>query len=105
MTNNKTEVTAAIEALDAVPQGLSIVIHSDSQYVTKGATQWLRDWKAKGWRKAGGKPVLNQDLWMRMNAEIAGQKVAWKWVKGHAGHPENERADRLANGEAQQAAK
>jgi ribonuclease HI len=99
-TNNKMEMTAAIKALEAVPQGLPIVIHSDSQYVIKGATEWLRGWKAKGWRKADGKPVLNQDLWMRMDVLIASRAITWKWVKGHAGHPENERVDRLANWEA-----
>jgi ribonuclease HI len=104
-TNNKMEMTAAIKALEAVPQGLPIVIHSDSQYVIKGATEWLRGWKAKGWRKADGKPVLNQDLWQQMDAAIVGRTITWKWVKGHAGHPENERVDALANGEAQQAAR
>jgi ribonuclease HI len=99
-TNNKMEMTAAIRALEAVPDGLPIVIHSDSQYVIKGATEWLRGWKAKGWRKADGKPVLNQDLWMRMDALTVGRKITWKWVKGHAGHPENERVDGLANREA-----
>jgi ribonuclease HI len=104
-TNNKMEMTAAIKALEAVPQGLPVVIHSDSQYVINGATKWLRGWKAKGWRKADGKPVLNQDLWMQMDALLVGRKVMWNWVKGHAGHPENERVDGLANGEAQKAAK
>jgi ribonuclease HI len=99
-TNNKMEMTAAIKALEAVPQDLPIVIHSDSQYVIKGATEWLRGWKAKGWRKADGKPVLNQDLWMQMDAVMAGRTITWKWVKGHAGHPENERVDSLANWEA-----
>ena len=105
MTNNKMEMTAAIDALEAVPQGLLIVIHSDSQYVIKGATEWLIGWKAKGWRKADGKPVMNQDLWQRMDAVMVGRKITWKWVKGHAGHPENERVDALANGEAQQASR
>jgi ribonuclease HI len=103
-TNNKMEMTAAIKALEAVPQDLPIVIHSDSQYVIKGATEWLRGWKAKGWRKADGKPVMNQDLWMQMDALMVGRKITWKWVKGHAGHPENERVDRLANWEAVRAA-
>jgi ribonuclease HI len=103
-TNNKMEMTAAIRALEAVPQGLPIVIHSDSQYVIKGATEWLRGWKAKGWRKADGKPVLNQDLWTQLDALMAGRRITWKWVKGHAGHPENERVDGLANGEAVRAA-
>jgi ribonuclease HI len=104
-TNNKMEMTAAIKALEAVPQSLPIVIHSDSQYVINGATKWLRGWKAKGWRKADGKPVLNQDLWVQMDALLVGRKITWNWVKGHAGHPENERVDGLATGEAQKAAK
>ena len=99
-TNNKMEMTAAIKALEAVPLGLPIIVHSDSQYVIKGATQWLKGWKARGWRKADGQPVLNQDLWMQMDALMLGRKITWKWVKGHAGHPENERVDGLANGEA-----
>lgn len=102
-TNNKMEMTAAIKALEAVPHSLPITIHSDSQYVIKGVTQWLRGWKAKGWRKADGKPVLNQDLWMQMDDLIVSRKITWRWVKGHAGHPENERVDRLANSEAQRA--
>jgi ribonuclease HI len=80
------------------------MIHSDSQYVIKGATEWLRGWKAKGWRKADGKPVMNQDLWVQMDALMIGRQVTWKWVKGHAGHPENERVDSLANWEAMRAA-
>jgi ribonuclease HI len=103
-TNNKMEMTAAIKALEAVSKDLPIVIHSDSQYVIKGATEWLRGWKAKGWRKADGKPVMNQDLWMQMDALLVGRQITWKWVKGHAGHPENERVDQLANWEAVRAA-
>ena len=99
-TNNKMEMTAAIKALEAVSKDLPIVIHSDSQYVIKGATEWLRGWKAQGWRKADGKPVMNQDLWMQMDVLMAGREISWKWVKGHAGHPENERVDALANWEA-----
>ena len=99
-TNNKMEMMAAIKALEAVPHGFPIVLHSDSQYVIKGATQWLKGWKARGWRKADGKPVLNQDLWMQIDALMLGRKIAWKWVKGHAGHPGNERVDGLANSEA-----
>ena len=94
------EMTAAIKALEAVPQELPIVIHSDSQYVIKDATEWLRGWKARDWRKADGKTVMNQDLWMQMDALIAGREMNWIWMKDHAGHPENERVDGLANGEA-----
>jgi ribonuclease HI len=103
-TNNKMEITAVIKALEAVSKDLPIVIHSDSQYVIKGATEWLRGWKAKGWRKADGNPVMNQDLWVQMDAIMVGRQITWKWVKGHAGHPENERVDRLANWEAVRAA-
>ena len=103
-TNNKMEMTAAIKALEAVSKDLPIVIHSDSQYVIKGATEWLRGWKAKGWRKADGKPVMNQDLWMQIDVLMVGRQISWKWVKGHAGHPENERVDSLANWEAVRAA-
>jgi ribonuclease HI len=103
-TNNKMEMTAAIKALEAVPHSTPIIIHSDSQYVIKGATQWLPGWKAKEWRKADGKPVMNQELWMQMDQLIRGRKVTWQWVKGHAGHEQNERVDNLANTEAQMAA-
>ncbi len=103
-TNNKMEMTAAIRALEAVPHSLPITLHSDSQYVIKGATEWLRGWKARNWRKADGKPVLNQDLWMQMDAMMVSRKITWKWVKGHAGHLENERVDGLANWEAVRAA-
>jgi ribonuclease HI len=99
-TNNKMEMTAAIKALEAVPSSLPIVIHSDSQYVINGATKWIKGWKAKGWRK----PVLNQDLWRQMDGLLKGRKITWQWVKGHAGHEQNERVDGLANAEAQKAA-
>jgi ribonuclease HI len=103
-TNNKMEMTAAIKALEAVPSALPITIHSDSQYVIKGATQWLHGWKAKGWRKADGKPVMNQDLWLEIDRLIQGRTITWLWVKGHAGHEHNERVDQLANTEARMAA-
>jgi ribonuclease HI len=97
-------MTAAIKALEAVPQGLPIVDHSDSQYVLKGATEWLRGWKAKGWRKADSKPVLNLELWMHMDQLISGRNIRWQWVKGHSEHEQNERVDGLVNTEAQMAA-
>jgi ribonuclease HI len=103
-TNNKMEMTAAIKALEAVPHSTPIVIHSDSKYVIDGTTKWLPGWKAKGWRKADGKPVLNQELWMQMDQLISGRNIQWQWVKGHAGHEQNERVDALANTEAQMAA-
>lgn len=104
-TNNKMELTAAIKALEAIPDTATIIlIHSDSRYVIDGVTKWLPGWKAKGWRKADGKPVLNQDLWMQLEQLISGRQIAWKWVKGHAGHEQNERVDGLANAEAEVAA-
>jgi ribonuclease HI len=103
-TNNRMEMTAAIKALEAVPHSTPIIVHSDSKYVIDGATKWLPGWKAKGWRKADGKPVLNQELWMQMDQLISGRNITWQWVKGHAGHEQNERVDGLANTEAQMAA-
>jgi ribonuclease HI len=103
-TNNKMEMTAAIKAVETVPHYTPIIIHSDSKYVIDGATKWLRGWKAKGWRKADGKPVLNQDLWLQLDGLISGRTITWQWVKGHAGHEQNERVDALANAEAHMAA-
>ncbi|BCB21148.1 ribonuclease HI [Bosea sp. ANAM02] len=103
-TNNRMEMTAAIMALDALPAGLGAVVHSDSEYVVKGITEWLPGWKQRGWRTAAKKPVLNQDLWERLEALAAARKVTWTWVRGHAGHELNERVDGLANAEAQKAA-
>lgn len=103
-TNNRMEMTAAIKALEAVPHSTPIIIHSDSKYVIDGATKWLPGWKAKGWRKADGKPVLNQELWLEIDRLTQGRKITWQWVEGHAGHEQNERVDGLANTEAQMAA-
>lgn len=97
-------MTAAIMALDALPAGLGAVVHSDSEYVVKGITAWLPGWKQRGWRTAAKKPVLNQDLWERLDALAAAREVTWTWVRGHAGHELNERVDGLANAEAQKAA-
>lgn len=96
-TNNRMELTAVIEALAALKRPSRVVLHTDSQYVQKGITEWIRGWKAKGWRTASKQPVKNVDLWMRLDALAAGHQVDWRWVKGHAGHPGNERADALAN--------
>jgi ribonuclease HI len=95
-TNNRMELTAAIMALEALKRPSPVVLHTDSQYVKQGITQWLRGWKAKGWKTASGDPVKNIDLWKRLEAALAPHTVDWQWVRGHAGHPENERADALA---------
>jgi ribonuclease HI len=96
-TNNRMELTAVIMALAALKRGVAARVHTDSLYVLKGISEWLPQWKARGWRTADKKPVKNQDLWERLDAEAARHELEWKWVKGHSGHPENERADALAN--------
>jgi len=96
-TNNRMELTAAIQALEALSESCSVDVYTDSVYVRSGITEWLPAWKARGWRTAGRKPVKNQDLWQRLADLVASHDVRWHWVKGHAGHPENERADALAN--------
>jgi ribonuclease HI len=100
-TNNRMELMAAIRGLEALTKPCQVVLHSDSQYVVKGITSWLKDWKRRGWKKADGKPVLNADLWQALDAQLARHHVDANWVKGHAGHPENERVDQLANEAAQ----
>ncbi len=96
-TNNRMELTAAIRALEALTERCRVEITTDSVYVKDGITKWLDGWRARGWRTAKNKPVKNQDLWMRLAKLVEGHDVHWHWVKGHAGHPENERADALAN--------
>jgi ribonuclease HI len=96
-TNNVMEMTAAIEALRITPPGAVVVVTTDSQYVKNGITSWIHAWKRKGWRKADGQPVLNQDLWRALDALVGKRTVRWEWVRGHTGHPENERCDELAN--------
>lgn len=96
-TNNRMEMTAVIAALAAVAEGSVVRLHTDSQYVQKGITEWIHSWKRRGWKTADNKPVKNLDLWQRMDALAARHRVEWVWVKGHAGHDGNERADRLAN--------
>lgn len=103
-TNNKMEMTAAIRALEALPPGLPATVHSDSQYVVKGIREWLPGWKKRGWRTAAGEPVKNQPLWEALDRLNSGRNITWQWVKGHAGHEQNERVDGLANTEAQMAA-
>jgi ribonuclease HI len=96
-TNNRMELMAVIMALTTLKRGVSAHVHTDSQYVLKGLNEWLPQWKARGWRTADKKPVKNQDLWERLDAEAARHELKWTWVKGHSGHAENERADALAN--------
>ena len=95
-TNNRMELMAAIRALEALSRPVAVRLHTDSTYLQLGITRWLADWKAKGWRTARRRPVKNVDLWRRLEAAIVPHRVAWQWVKAHAGHPENERADALA---------
>jgi len=96
-TNNRMELTAVIEALCALTQRSKVRVYTDSQYVQKGISEWIHNWKRRGWRTADRKPVKNADLWRRLDDIARGHEVEWHWVKGHAGHPENERADALAN--------
>ena len=96
-TNNRMELTAAIEALRALRESCRVSLTTDSTYVKDGITQWLSNWKRNGWRTAAKKPVKNQDLWQALDHESSRHEIDWCWVKGHSGHPENERADRLAN--------
>ena len=96
-TNNRMELIAVIEALSALKQPSRVTLHTDSAYVKNGITTWIHGWKAKGWTTADRKPVKNQDLWQRLDALRGQHKVDWRWVKGHAGDPGNERADALAN--------
>jgi len=98
-TNNRMEITAVIEALAALKQPCKVTLYLDSEYVRKGITEWIHGWKARGWRTAAKAPVKNVDLWQRLDALVAssGHHIDWRWVKGHAGDPGNERADGLAN--------
>ncbi len=95
-TNNRMEMMAAIRALESLTRPVSARLYTDSTYLKNGITTWLPGWKARGWKTASRKPVKNQDLWQRLEAALAPHEVSWHWVKGHAGHPENERADALA---------
>jgi ribonuclease HI len=95
-TNNRMELTAAIEALEALKKPCLVDLHTDSQYLRDGITKWINSWKARGWRTADRSPVKNEDLWRRLDAARTRHEVRWHWVKGHAGHPLNERADALA---------
>lgn len=95
-TNNRMELRAAIEGLKAITRPCTIDLYTDSQYVMKGVTEWLAGWKARGWKSANKQPVKNQDLWMELDSEVARHSINWHWVRGHSGHPENERVDALA---------
>ncbi len=95
-TNNRMEMMAAIKALESLKRTVPVDLYTDSTYVRDGITKWLPGWKSNGWKTAAKKPVKNQDLWQRLEAAIQDHDVKWHWVKGHAGHPENERADELA---------
>lgn len=95
-TNNRMELMAAIVALEALKDPCEVVISTDSQYVRQGITQWIHNWKKRGWKTADKKPVKNVDLWQRLDLAIQSHTLRWEWVKGHAGHPENERCDELA---------
>ena len=96
-TNNRMELRAVIEALAALKRPCEIVLYTDSQYVQKGISEWIHGWKARGWKTAAREPVKNADLWQALDTAQARHKIEWRWVKGHAGHVGNERADALAN--------
>jgi len=95
-TNNRMELMAAIVALETLKRPCKVQLHTDSQYLRNGITEWLRGWKARGWKTASKEPVKNEDLWRRLDEARSRHEVSWHWVKGHAGHPMNERADGLA---------
>ena len=95
-TNNRMELMAAIQALESLKKPCRIALFTDSQYVQKGITEWLPGWLRKGWKNAKGEPVKNQDLWQRLQAAAGQHRIDWQWVKGHAGHAQNERVDALA---------
>ena len=96
-TNNRMELMAAIQALEALKDPCQVNLTTDSQYVRKGITEWLANWKKRNWQTAAKKPVVNKDLWQRLEAAAERHQIKWHWVRGHSGHSENERADRLAN--------
>ncbi|WJG07858.1 ribonuclease HI [Aliiglaciecola sp. LCG003] len=95
-TNNRMELLAAIEALATLNETCTVTLTTDSQYVKNGINQWIQNWKKNGWKTSARKPVKNADLWKRLDEQASKQKITWKWVKGHSGHPENERCDDIA---------
>jgi len=102
-TNNRMELTAVIQALTVLKRRCNVIIYTDSEYVRKGITEWIGGWKRRGWKTADNKPVKNADLWQQLETAAAAHQVDWRWVKGHAGDPGNERADGLANRGAEEA--
>ena len=96
-TNNRMELMAAIQALENLKRESKVILTTDSQYVRKGITEWIANWKKRGWKTASKQPVKNKDLWQRLDKAATQHQVEWHWVRGHTGHPENERADELAN--------
>ena len=100
-TNNRMEMQAVIEGLKALSRPCTVTVYTDSQYVQKGITEWIKGWKARGWKTAARKPVKNAELWQELDETQERHRVTWQWVKGHAGHPENERVDDLARLEAE----
>ena len=96
-TNNRMELMAAIRALETLKHPCAVSLTTDSEYLRKGITEWLPDWKRRGWKTAAKKPVKNIDLWQRLEQATLGHQIEWHWIKGHTGHPDNERADQLAN--------
>ena len=96
-TNNRMELTAAIQALNALKRPSQVILHTDSKYVMHGITEWMANWKKRGWKTASKKPVKNQDLWVALDEAIQRHDIKWVWVKGHSGHDGNEEADALAN--------
>ena len=96
-TNNRMELTAVIQALGVLKKPCDVIVYTDSEYVRKGITEWINGWKRRGWKTADNKPVKNAELWQQLEAAASRHKVDWRWVKGHAGDPGNERADALAN--------
>lgn len=104
-TNNRMEMTAILRGLTALNEPCAVTVHTDSRYVIDGMTQWIFGWQKRGWMNAAKKPVANEDLWRELIAAARPHKVSWEWVKGHSGHPENERCDELASAEAARQAK
>ena len=96
-TNNRMELMAVISALETLKRPCAVIVYTDSQYVQKGISEWIHAWKRRGWKTADKKPVKNDDLWRRLDAATHTHRIDWRWVKGHAGNPGNERADELAN--------